>query len=279
MNNSIQKTVLGLGVSFGLAGCFVDLERDEAILQILVDGVDASAQEIIVEVDDGMDDPFVDRFALSSVALSSVDGSQTLPFISLEPGEVTVRGRTVDATGNNVGMPVMDSISLQSGSSGLTLDFSAPPVVPGDDEQIFHLIADVRLDVEPAGAITIPVSQMIWDMASAGLTGTPDRFQVTHITISSQEVDIGEQPDTLDEIFEGTVDMQVFFGGMVRGGVSFVAQDLNSIQLSAPQIDISTWASAVPSDAAVTVSGVFPSDGLEVPFLLRVDLEVLAGRN
>ncbi|MEL7371492.1 MAG: hypothetical protein AAFN74_21395, partial [Myxococcota bacterium] len=113
----------------------------------------------------------------------------------------------------------------------------------------------------------------------AGLTGTPDRFQVTHITISSQEVDIGEQPDTLDEIFEGTVDMQVFFGGMVRGGVSFVAQDLNSIQLSAPQIDISTWASAVPSDAAVTVSGVFPSDGLEVPILLRVDLEVLAGRN
>ncbi|MEO1338651.1 MAG: hypothetical protein AAFV29_23610, partial [Myxococcota bacterium] len=278
-NNSIQKTVLGLGVSFGLAGCFVDLERDEAILQILVDGVDASAQEIIVEVDDGMDDPFVDRFALSSVALSSVDGSQTLPFISLEPGEVTVRGRTVDATGNNVGMPVMDSISLQSGSSGLTLDFSAPPVVPGDDEQIFHLIADVRLDVEPAGAITIPVSQMVWDMASAGLTGTPDRFQVTHITISSQEVDIGEQPDTLDEIFEGTVDMQVFFGGIVRGGVSFVAQDLNSIQLSAPQIDISTWASAVPSDAAVTVSGVFPSDGLEVPILLRVDLEVLAGRN
>ncbi|MEL7372459.1 MAG: hypothetical protein AAFN74_26280, partial [Myxococcota bacterium] len=132
MNNSIQKTVLGLGVSFGLAGCFVDLERDEAILQILVDGVDASAQEIIVEVDDGMDDPFVDRFALSSVALSSVDGSQTLPFISLEPGEVTVRGRTVDATGNNVGIPVMDNISLQSGSSGLTLNFSAPPVVPGD---------------------------------------------------------------------------------------------------------------------------------------------------
>ncbi|MEM7674943.1 MAG: hypothetical protein AAF449_02965, partial [Myxococcota bacterium] len=187
---SAAMTVL----SFGWTGCFVDLQRDEALLQILIEGVSVDAEDIVVQVDDRSDlGAFTERFQLAEAALPSSAGSQILPVISLAPGTVSVTGHTVDGQGTMIDGPVNDEIVLVQGTSGLTIDFSAPPTMLGLNDRLFILPVRTTLMESPttgAWSISMPLDAVEWASALAQVSdelgGTPTRISIRHATLVSE---------------------------------------------------------------------------------------------
>ena len=276
----MKKSMMTKLAAVGLVatwGCSVDLSREEAILRILIDGASTEAEEISVEVSDGGDlPPYQDVFALTGAP------SQPLPDISVARGTVWVTAVTIDGNGRTIDGPYRESRMLNQGTNGMTIDFSTdPPRTVGATEGLVTAVSRQSFSVEPAdGRWAVAVDSATWSNAIAELTtalgGAPTTLTVRHITVATDSAG-DDDTETFDEIWSGDVVVTIEGGQLMAPGGRFVAQDFNSFQTKALDIDIMAWLTP-PGDARVVLSGASASDDLELPIQLSVTIELLGGR-
>ena len=271
-------TALTLPV-LGLAGCFVDLDRDEAVLRILVDGAGPTAEDIIVEVDDGADlPPFVGRFRLTGAP------SQPLPDINIATGMARVTAWTVDENGIEVDARRQRLLDLRLGANGLQLDFSAPMERERTAQDAVAVAsAATTLESAPASGgtwrVELPIDQAAWSAAVARMTsdlgGTPSVLRVWHVTVGVEAVPGDEDGlDGLDELWEGTVQVRLEGQGLSAEAGSFQAIDLVQTRLSGVDVDVISW-TTLPVYAAIVLTGATPSEEPDLPARVVVELELL----
>ena len=268
-------------------GCFVDLERDELVLRIFVDGASAEAREVLVSVSDSPDlNPFQQRFELVDVARADEPGSQALPDISVLTASVTVAAQTIDASGQRLDEEVAETIELLPGVTGLTLDFSAPALPPpqaGITSRAVEVSSEQTVDTEPAGTpwvLSIPIDPTAWSTALARLSselgGPPESLELLHVSVFSGAVGDDDEA-TFDEIWRGRVIVAVR-GGSVDATVGDLdAQDINQQQWSGKQTVLTEWLTTLPSDAEVVLTGN-PASDIELPVRLTAVVEVVGRR-
>ena len=292
MNDRKRVWALAAAAGLFLSACSVDLERSEAVLGLFIDGAGDTAQEVVIEVDDQLGQPpFVSRFTLTDAAREAGPPAFALPDISVATGTVVVTARTFDSASLVVDGPRRETIELVPGRNGLTIDFMAPEVVRtesppanggGAEQSSRQVSASVVVQTEPSGntlTLELAVSAIEWAAAltafEADLQSSPASLVIQQVSVISE--DAGDEAPSLDELWSGTVTVDVVGASVDASVYSFAAPSANQVQSAVAAVDVTAWR-ALPSDARVVLSGTLADDDVDTPFALRVSLDILATR-
>ena len=264
---------------FGVAGtgCPVDLERESAILSLLVLRTgNAEAISVVLDEEDDFE-PFTATFTLTS------SDAERLPDITAPAGLIALTAESLDDT-RMVLQRKRNDIRLLAGVNEINLDFGGGSNQP---EPIFErneiVTAEARFDT--------------WD-------AVPPNFDVTIITPSTAIEDaitrlskaLGEQPSTLtlrtveltsedpypgssnelENIWSGQVSVRLTGGNVDVALLPFTPIDDQVSKSYTTPINATSWLTGSPPNVEVQLSGPRSIDEPDLPLRLSIRLD-LAG--
>ncbi len=278
MKNGRVASYMSAVLALALCGCSVDVDRDEALLRVLVSGTSAEASHIALQVEsvDGGGSYF-EQFDLAAIV------DRQLPDISAPTGLARVTATTVDSMGFDLDGPVVEEVLLRPGANGLELDFtrSQESVEPGGGQALTTVVLSIDLVSGPefgTWRVEIPVDGAVWSAALTRLRtalGTaPSSLTLRHVDITVLPGADGDDSPELDDLWEASVGVQMVGMGVVAVDAGmFTAGEFSATQLSSTA-ELTPWLT-LPADARVLLEGAVESGGPSLPVRLDVELELL----
>lgn len=256
-------------------GCFVDLDRDAAILRLVVESTHPMARAVRVSLDETEDvEPFSTTFALDNT-----EARQVLRPINAPPGLIALTAETLDASAA-VLQRLDDNLRIFPGLNEVRLDFGEGSGGVPENERNQVIMAETTVTTATVGrlfVVSVPVAREDFETAimriTEALDTAPTALALVSVDVVVQET--GGTPSEFDDHWRpgGEITVRVTGGNVDLSLPPFVPQDEQANFTYERRFDVSDWLTA-PSDTVVRIIGSPPIGGPDLPLIVSVRLNL-----